>query len=119
MARMTIAQMREKDVYRLAEMHNNEPTENDIQEARKLFTSYYRLCGLCERNLYLQNDSRQHDSWYAKELEEKESKWVKRLDKQFNDFAGLRLVYCGYYPSIGHKHEKGGFSDVFFPHFYN
>lgn len=119
MARMTIAQMRERDVYRLAEMHNNKPTENDIQEARRLFNSYYRLCGLSETNLYLQNDSKRHDTYYAKQSEEKERKWYDRLDAEFNKFAGLRLVYCGYYPSIGHKIERGGFADVFYPHFHH
>lgn len=118
MAQPTVAQMREKDVERLARMHSADPTEQDMNEAKRLFTSYYRLCGLSERNLYLQNDAKRHNTHYAKELEAKEERWVKRLDAEFNQFAGLRLVYCGYYPSIGHKLEHGGFQDVFFAHFY-
>lgn len=118
MARMTIAQMRERDIIKLAAMHSENPTENDIAEAKRLFNSYYRLCGLSETNLYLQNDEKRHDTWYAKQSEEKESKWYARLDKEFNNFAKLRLVYCGYYPSIGYKTEHGGFVDVFYPHFY-
>lgn len=118
MAKMTIAQMREKDVYKLAEMHNPNYTEKDVAEARRLFNSYYRLCGLSETNLYLQNDSRKHNSSYAKAMEEKEDRWHKRLDNEFYEFAKLRLVYCGYYPSIGHVIKQGCFADVFNGHFY-
>ncbi len=112
MARKTIAQLREMEVDKLAHMKSAEPSEADYSEARRLMNSFYRLCGLCETNLYLANDERRHDSPYTKESEERETKWHKRLDAEFNRLYGLRLVYCGYAPSIGIIHENnGGFSE--------
>ena len=116
--RMTIAQMREKELRRLAAYKNSDPSDEDIAEARRLMNSYYRLCGLCETNLYLTNDERTHDKPYTKRSEERESKWHKRLDKQFNELYGLRLVYCGYYPSIGTLDKNYGFSDKVSTFFY-
>lgn len=108
MARMTIAQLREKEVMRLAQYHSEEYTENDLQTARKLMNSFYRLCGLAERNLYLANDERWCNRPYTKQSEERESAWCKRLSKQFTDFAGLELFYCGYAPSIGTVERPSG-----------
>ena len=120
MARLTVAQLREREVKRLAAFKNPEPTDEDIQEARRNMNSFYRLCGLSERNLYLQNDERSHSTRYAKECEEREDKWHKRLDKVFNDTYGLRLVYCGYAPSIGTvEHPGGGFSEKISRYFYD
>ena len=101
MAKMTIAQMREREVQRLAEYHADIPTEEDLKEARRLMNSFYRLCGLAETNLYLANDSERYNTKLLKESEEKEGKWYDRLSKEFEEFAGLRLFYAGYCPSIG------------------
>ena len=108
MARMTIAQLREREVYRLAEYHNAEYTDQDVQTARKLMNSFYRLCGLAETNLYLANDEKWCNRESTKRSEEKESAWYKRLSKQFQDFAGLELYYAGYAPSIGIVHRPSG-----------
>lgn len=43
MAKMTIAQQREKAVYQLAQRKNLTPTEQDIQAARRTMNSFYRL----------------------------------------------------------------------------
>ena len=116
--KMTIAQMREKELHRLAAYKNAEPSGEDIAEARKIMNSYYRLCGLCERNLNLANDARWHDKPYTKQSEAREQKWFERLDKQFNELYGLRLNYCGYMPSIGTLDENHCFCDKISTFFY-
>ena len=119
MAKMTIAQLREREVKRLAEYHNPEYTENDLQTAQKLMNSFYRLCGLSERNLYLANDEKWCNKAYTKKSEERESKWCKRLSAQFKEFAGLELYYAGYCPSIGVVHRpSGGCSEKITRYFY-
>lgn len=65
--KMTIAQMREKAVYQLAERKNPTPTEQDIQDARRTMNSFYRWCGLDEQLLYLENDERTHNKPYTLE----------------------------------------------------
>ena len=108
MSTPSIAELRAREVRKLAAMHNEAYTENDLAIARRLMTSFYRLCGLAETNLYLQNDARRHDTPYAIAMEEKEDRWRKRLSDQFRDFAGLELFYCGYLPSIGIVHRPSG-----------
>ena len=108
MPKMTIAQLREREVARLAEMHSAEYSERDLEQARRLMNSFYRLCGLAERNLYLTNNERTCNCRYTKESEEKESRWYKRLSAQFKEFAGLELFYGGYMPSIGVIYRPSG-----------
>ena len=100
---MTIAQMRYAQVEKLANMGNG-----DIEKAQRLMNSFYRLCGLCEKNLYLANDARTANRKSTAESEEREERWYKRLSKEFEEFAGLRLYYSGYAPSIGTVNEHGG-----------
>lgn len=108
MARLTIAQLREREVERLAHFHSENPTENDMDTARRLMNSFYRLCGLCERNLYLANDERTCNRASTKASEDRESKWSKRLSKEFEEFSGLELFYSGYCPSIGIVYRPSG-----------
>ena len=120
MAKLTTAQLREKDVFRLAKMgeENGTPTEQAIEKARYLMNSYYRLCGLCETNLYLSNDSRTCNTTRTARSEEREMKWYRRLKAEFEQFCGLTLNYGGYFPSICRVNEHGGCYDVMYPHFY-
>lgn len=104
----TIAELREDEVIRLAGFHSANPSDADIREAHRLMNSFYRLCGLCERNLYLANDERTHALASTKASEDREEKWRNRLDNEFREFAGLRIIYCGYLPSIGVVHWPGG-----------
>lgn len=120
MAKMTIAKCREREVYRLAEYHAKDPSREDIEKAWYLMNSFYRLCGLCERNLYLAYDDRTANLKSTKASEEREYKWYKRLSKDFEDFSGLTLTYCGYMPSIGIIYkDTGGFSEKISRYFYN
>ena len=99
MARMTIAQLREKEVHRLASYKNEKLTEEDLNEARKIQNSYYRLCGLSERVCERQNDERYCDSYSTHKMEEKEERWIKRLGEELKPY-GLKLIYPGIYPVI-------------------
>lgn len=119
MARMTIAQLRERELKRLVEFKTDSPTNEDYREARRMMNSFYRLCGLCERNLYLTNDSGTANRKSTHSSESREDRWHKRLDKEFYDTYGLRLVYCGYCPSIGVVLDKGGFSEKISRYFYD
>lgn len=108
MAKMTIAQSREREVFHLATFKTENPTAADIAEARRNMNSYYRLCGLAERNLYLANNERTCNRRSTAESEERESKWHKRLDRVFRETYGLHLQYFGYFPSIvdGNNYHK-------------
>ena len=113
---MSISEMRLQDVYSLASM---EKTDADaVETARRLMNSYYRLCALCERNLYLENDERTANRESTHESVKRERRWWYRLNAEFTKHYGLTLVYCGYYPSICKKNEHGGVSDVIYAHFY-
>ena len=108
MRQPTIAERREREIPRLVAFKTENPTAADFEEARRLMNSFYRLCGLSERNLYLTNDARTCNLKSTHASEEKESAWWKRLNKAFHDTYGLNLVYCGYMPSIVTVHEHGG-----------
>ena len=93
MAKMTIAQQREKAVYQLAQRKNLTPTEQDIQDARRTMNSFYRLCGVDEQLLYLENDERTHDKPYTLEKAAKRDKWFDRLNTIFKKKI-IMLVWC-------------------------
>lgn len=116
---LTIHEQRERELRNLVLFKTDNPTDDDIAEARTLMNSYYRLCGLSERNMYLANDERTANSSYTKKSEDRESRWCARLNDQFAKLYGLNLVYCGYYPRIGIKYEGGGFSQKVSTFFYN
>lgn len=83
MAKMTIAQQRERAVYQLAQRKNPTPTEQDLQDARKTMNSFYRLCGLDEQLLYLENDERFCDRASTHEKAAKRDRWLDRLNAIF------------------------------------
>ncbi len=115
----TIAELREKELETLVKYKTENPTDADFLEARKNMNSFYRLCGLCERNWYLANDEPTCNRKSTIASEEREEKWYKRLNKTFSKVYGLELVYCGYCPSIGRNDECGGFHEKIHTYFYN
>lgn len=118
--KLSIAQLRERELQVLVSYKTSEPTKDDYNEARSIMNSFYRLCGLCETNLYLANDERSHALKSTKRSEEREEKWFDRLNKQFNSIYGLCLFYSGYCPSIGTRDpESGGCSEKITRYFYN
>ena len=56
MKKLTIAERREKELDILISYKTSNPTPADYKEARKIMNSYYRLCGLANRNLMLTNN---------------------------------------------------------------
>lgn len=116
MAKMTIAQQRERAVYQLAQRKNPTPTEQDLQDARKTMNSFYRLCGLDEQLLYLENDERFCDRASTHEKAAKRDRWLDRLNAIFQKEYNARLVYFGYCPTIC---ENGTTQDLYLKHFYN
>ena len=116
MAKMTIAQQRERAVYQLAQRKNPTPTEQDIQNARRTMNSFYRLCGLDEQLLYLENDERTHNKPYTLEKAAKRDRWFERLNNIFKSEYNARLVYFGYCPTIC---ENGTTQDLYLIYFYN
>ena len=118
MKKLTVAEMREKELERLIAFKTSTPTEADRVEARRMMNSFYRLCGLCERNLYLTEDERTCNRRSTKESEEREARWFHRLNDEFKKVYGLELDYGGYMPSIGIKNEHGGFADKISRYFY-
>ena len=116
MIKMAIAQQREKAVYQLAQRKNFTPTEQDIQDARRTMNSFYRLCGLDEQLLYLENDERTHDKPYTLEKAAKRDKWFDRLNAIFKKEYNACLVYFGYCPTIC---EQNTTQDLYLRHFYN
>ena len=101
MAMMTIAQMRKREVLRLARYREKNPTNETMREARRLMNSFYRLAGLDDRLLYLSNDSRTCNSRYTKEQEDRAYRWWRRLSKEFTNFCpDLKIQYFGHLPSI-------------------
>lgn len=113
MAQLTIAQLRERDVERLAdietvtlstrprEQHDTTDTrEERLRTARRLMNSYYRLCALSYRNFHLRNDARRANTRYAHDSEAREQKWFERLREDFEHTFGLTLVYDCFFPSL-------------------
>ncbi len=115
MKKMSIAELRSREVYKLAGMDAKNDIITAITEAKKLMNSFYRFCGLEETLLYLQNDERTCNSGYTAKLELKAEKWRERLQAAFTPY-GLMLVWYGYLPTIT-NHEGG--NEVIYTYFYN
>lgn len=92
MAQMTIAQKREKEVRKFAEMAGQEKAAN-------MMNRYYRLCGMDERLLYLENDERTANRRSTADLAARRDAALDRLNKDFSAY-GMKLVYFGYLPTI-------------------
>lgn len=118
MRQPTIAEFRERELKKLVSFKTGNPTYEDYAEAKRLMNSFYRLCGLCERNLYLSNEERTCNLISTKRSEEKEERWWNRLDNMFHETYGLNLVYCGYAPSIVSKGKHGGVQEEIQRFFY-
>lgn len=113
---MTIAEKRRKAIKELVMRKTAHPTQQDIDNARKAMNSYYRLCGIEERLLYLENNERTCNGWGTKRLEERRDKWFLRLNEIFKINYNAELVYFSYLPSIC---ESGTTHDLYLTYFYN
>jgi len=94
MRKLTIAQLREKALERF-----NNDYINDMTKAANLVNRFYRLSGMDERLLYLENDERTHDKPYTLELSEKAERSLDKLRKDLKAY-GLTIRYYGYLPTL-------------------
>lgn len=110
----SIAELRKMEALKLAELG-----DGNIDKAVSLMNSFYRFCGLDERCFYAENDERRYNSAYTRNMIERRDKWLEKLSRRFAEY-GLKLVYCGYLPSIGIVYpESGGFSEKINRWFYD
>lgn len=94
MANLTIKEMRENELVNFSTNYNIE-----INEARTLVNSFYRFCGLEETLLYRENDEKLCNSNYTKTLQNKEERWIKRLQNNLSKY-NLKMIWFGYLPTI-------------------
>ena len=90
-------------------------TTGNVANAKKAMNAYYRLCGLEERLLYLENNEKTCNSYYTKELQKQEERAIERVKKYFEEFNAT-LIWFGYLPTICDKEKK---NDLYLAHFYN
>lgn len=115
MARMTIAQLREKEVIKLSNIIAGiTPEVDSLSIASNLMTRFYRLCGADERLLYLENDERTYNLRSTQELNEQTEKRLEALQAAFKQY-GLKLTYFGYLPTITDFENR----EVIYRYFYN
>ena len=102
MAKQTIAEMRQKDVERLAQVMG------DFEKAWHFFNSFYKLAGLEWRLLIMENDERYYtrNRAYIENESDRAYKWARRLDNILTPY-GLRLYVSGGYISIYEIPETG------------
>lgn len=122
---MTVAEIRRKNLYKLAERsasYKESPLET-IERASKAMNSFYRLAGFSERLFYINNDERLYtryikNGWLA-EMEERESRWIERVNSYLAEFSA-KARYNGIYPSITDTTKTdGGFYDLCLTAWYN
>lgn len=109
MKKLTIAELRAREVERLAER------TNDYKTAQNLMNRYYRLAGALTRLLYLENTEHTCNLASTKALDERADKMRERLNADFNKY-GLMLEFYGFLPTI--TDHKGG-SEVIYRYFYD
>ena len=111
----TISQLREIARIKLANRYTGTDIENAMDLAAKTMNSFYRLCGIEERLLYLENTESTCDLKSTVELAARRDKWFERLNKVFKDNFNAELKYFGYLPTIC---EKGSTQDLYLRCFY-
>ena len=109
MKTMTIAEQRQRAIETLANR-----TNGNIANASKAMNAFYRLCGLEERLLYLENNEKTCNSSYTKSLQEREERAIERVKKYFEEFDAA-LVWFGYLPTIC---DKDTTQDLYLRYFY-
>lgn len=94
MAQMTIAQKRARALNDF-----NDNYIHNIEAAKHIANILYRLSGLEERLLYLENDEKTCNRRYTREMRERADKQFKRLETLLQPY-NLIVIYPGYLPTI-------------------
>lgn len=71
----------------------------EYETAKTLVNSYYRFCCLEETLLYRENDEKLVNNYYTKQLQEKEERWIERLQNKLKKY-NLKMIWFGYLPTI-------------------
>lgn len=123
MKKLTVAQIRENNIYKLAKRSKNFETDvNIFNKARKAFNSFYRLAGFSERLFNINNDYELYRRYQGKRLEAMEARedaWIKRCNEYLKEF-NAEVYYNGICPSIIEKKENnsGCVNDLFLTSWY-
>lgn len=112
----TIAELRAKEITRLASIIAAQSPSADRcgDIARSLMARYYRLAGMCNRLLYLENDERTANTRYTAELADRREALSAKLNADFKRCAGLMLVYYSWLPTITNHEGSGNAINTYF-----
>lgn len=116
MRKLTIAELRFNARKRFEEMYIK-----DEDKAYNLCNRFYRLCGIDDRLLIMNNDYEYYNR-HRRYIEEQEAKADKMRDRLINDLKeyGLTLYYFGYLPTITEvKDGKPTGTEALARYFYN
>lgn len=94
MAKMTIAQLREKALERFTEDYIK-----DADKARNFVNRFYRLAGLADRLLIYDNDEYYCNKKWVNDLHNKEDKMLERLRRDLKEY-GLTIRYYSWLPTL-------------------
>lgn len=103
MRQLTIAELREKDVQKLADIMQ------DREKAKRFFNSFYRLAGLEWRLLHYENNERfytRNYEWIKAESNRAYS-WACRLNAELKPY-GYKLYVSGGYLQIYKEYPETG-----------
>lgn len=92
MKKLTIAELREKEIEILVGFKTDNPTEVDYREARRNMNSFYRLCGLSEK-IYILLTMSVHAT---KEAHKKVKNVRKNGIKDLTEFSLIHTVWILY-----------------------
>jgi len=109
MAKLTIAQLREKEVVKLAAYDRRQITEEEAQAtAKRIMNRFYRYNALRIRNFEDDNNEATYNKFWHKQNEEKEERLCKKLNADINTLYGLNLTFAGLYAHIGEIDKENG-----------
>ena len=117
MANNNVKELRREAVYRLANRKESGEITQNVEHARRIMNSYYRLCGLINtRNWHDSFDTPYHRE-QATKLSDRIDKWYDRLNREFAEYNAY-LYQFGVIPCICEKGERGCPRDLYLRYFY-
>ena len=99
MKKLTVCERREKELLRLFDRLHWMGVKFDPSDIRTLINSFYRLNGLLERLLYLDNDDVTCNLKSTIALNEKALKWIERLNNKLKPYD-LHIIQYGYLETL-------------------
>lgn len=119
MAKLSIAQLREKEVATLAAYDRRQITEEEAQAtAKKIMNRFYRLNALRIRNIEDDNNEATCNKFWHKQNEEKEERLYKKLDADLETLYGLHLSFPGAYALISETNGTRSEKDIIYGYYY-